>query len=269
MSLDNHDNMSFLEHLEELRWHIIRSLLAIVCAGFVCFLFPKIIYDDILLGPFNLNFPTYQFLCKAISYLGMETNFCSTGFDNFEIINRKLTGQFTTHISSSIYAGIILSFPYVIFEIWKFIAPGLLPNEKNKSSLLIFSSSFLFLIGVVFGYFVLAPLSLNFLLNYVLSGSISNEIDLTNIVSASMSMPIVSGIAFQLPIIVYFLSKAGIVSPNSLIKYRKYAIIIILIISALATPPDIFSQIILSVPVLILYQIGIFISKIVVKNQSE
>ena len=270
MGQSKHNNMSFLEHLEELRWHVIRSIYAVIICAFVCFLFPEVIFNVILMGPYDLgNFPTYNFLCNAGTYIGLETGFCGESFPNYDVINRTGYGQFMSHFSSSIYLGIILSFPYIIFQIWRFIAPGLLSNEKIKSGILISSSSSLFGIGVLFGYYVILPLSLNFLLNYSLSESISNQLDLSNIISTSLTIPLATGIAFQLPIVIYFLSKAGIVDSKSLIKYRRYTILIVLIIAALATPPDIFSQILLSIPILILYQIGIFISRIIEKRRLK
>tara|TARA_B100000524_G_scaffold307082_1_gene182534 strand:- start:5 stop:811 length:807 start_codon:yes stop_codon:yes gene_type:complete len=268
MGKNSNDNMSFLEHLEELRWHIIRSLFAILCAGLVCFFLKDFIFDTIIFGPKNMDFPTYKFLCQAATFIGVETSFCGDEFP-FLIQNRMIGGQFSVHITTSIIAGFIISFPYILYEFWKFVSPGLLNKERVQSKLFIFSCSLLFFIGVLFGYYVICPLSINFLGNYQISNIPENHIDLGNYIGFIRSASLGSGFIFELPIIIYFLSRAGIVNPDSLIKYRKYAIVLILILAALITPPDMFSQIILAIPLLILYQIGIFISRIVNGNKTK
>ena len=268
MNNEHVDNMSFLEHLEELRWHILRSIFAIIATGLVCFVMKDFIFDTIIFGPKNMSFPTYRFLCEAATFIGVETNFCGTEFP-FIIQNRSMGGQFSAHIWTSIIAGFIISFPYVLYELWKFISPGLLENEKNKSKGFIFICSLLFFLGVIFGYYVVAPLSINFLGGYQVSNQIMNEIDISSYIALVRSACLACGIMFELPIIIFFLSRIGLVTPNSLIKYRKYAILIVLIFAAIITPPDVASQIIVAIPVMILYQISIFISKLVLKKQNK
>jgi sec-independent protein translocase protein TatC len=181
-----------------------------------------------------------------------------------------MTGQFSAHVMTSLISGFIISFPYVLFEFWKFISPGLLRNEKVKSKVFIFISSLLFFVGVLFGYYIVTPLSINFLATYQVSELVLNEIDLASYISLVRSSAVASGIIFELPIIIYFLSKIGLVTPEGLIKYRKFALVGVLILAALITPPDIASQIIVAIPIVILYQVSIFISKIVVKrNHNE
>ena len=268
MDSSSHDNMSFLEHLEELRWHIIRSLTAIVSAGFICFLMKDFIFDTIIFGPKKMDFPTYKFLCQAATFIGVETTFCGDEFP-FIVQNRTMAGQFSAHVMTSIISGFIISFPYILYEFWKFISPGLLEKEKAKSRGFIFISSMLFFIGVLFGYYIISPLSINFLGTYQVSSQIINEIDLGSFISLVRSSAIASGIIFELPIIIYFLTKAGVVTPESLVKYRKYALVLVLVLAAIITPPDVASQIIVAIPIVVLYQVSIFISRIVVKNQTK
>jgi len=268
MSASKIDNMSFLEHLEELRWHIIRSLIAVISAAFVCFLMKDFIANTIILGPKNMDFPTYKFLCEAATYIGIETTFCGDEFP-FRLQNRTLAGQFSAHLTTSIIGGFIISFPYVLYEFWRFISPGLLKKEKAKSRFFIFISSILFFTGVTFGYYIVTPLSINFLATYQFSSQITNDIDLSSFIGLVRSSSLASGIMFELPVIIYFLTKVGVVTPNLLVEYRKYALVLVLILAALITPPDIASQIIVAIPIVILYQVSIFISKIVVKNQSK
>ena len=268
MDSSSHDNMSFLEHLEELRWHIIRSLIAIISAGFICFLMKDFIFDTIIFGPKRMDFPTYKFLCKAATFIGVETTFCGDEFP-FIVQNRTMAGQFSAHVMTSIISGFIISFPYILYEFWKFISPGLLEKEKAKSRGFIFVSSMLFFIGVLFGYYIISPLSINFLGTYQVSSQVLNEIDLGSFISLVRSSAIASGIIFELPIIIYFLTKAGVVTPESLVKYRKYALVLVLVLAAIITPPDVASQIIVAIPIVVLYQVSIFISRIVIKNQTK
>lgn len=266
--MNKYDNMSFLEHLEDLRWHVIRSLIVIVSAGFICFLMKDFIFDTIIFGPKKMDFPTYKFLCNAATYFGIETTFCGDKFP-FIIQNRVMTGQFSAHVMTSIISGFIISFPYVLYEFWKFISPGLLIVEKIRTKTFIFVSSILFFIGVLFGYYIVSPLSINFLGTYQVSDEILNEIDLGSFISLVRSSALGSGIIFQLPIVIYFLTKAGLVTPKILVEYRKYALVMVLILAALITPPDVASQIIVAIPIVILYQVSIFISRIVVKKQTK
>ena len=262
----NEKEMSFLDHLEELRWHLIRAVAAVVIMGTVAFIAKSLIFDTLLLGPSYGSFPTYKSLCKAATFLGFEDSFCFEKLP-FSIQSRTLAGQFSAHLWTSITAGFILAFPYVLFQFWKFISPGLKVNERKNSRGFIFTASFLFFIGVLFGYYVVTPLSINFLGNYQVSSQVINEFDLSNYIGLVRTSVLASGLIFQLPIIIYFLTKIGLVTPKSLRKYRKIALVVILIISAIITPPDIASQVIVTVPVIILYEISIFISKRILKKE--
>ncbi|WP_026753198.1 twin-arginine translocase subunit TatC [Sediminibacter sp. Hel_I_10] len=260
--------MSFLDHLEDLRWHLIRIVLAIVIGGFVAFLFSDFIFNVIIFGPKSMDFPTYKYLCQIAQFVGVDTTFCAEELP-FRIQNRTMGGQFSAHIWTSIYAGFVISFPYVIYQFWSFISPGLHSSERKYSKGFIVVTSFLFFLGVLFGYYIVTPLSINFLGTYTVSEQISNEIDISSYISLVRSSAIASGLIFELPIIIFFLTKIGLVTPQILKKYRKFALVIVLIVSAVITPPDIASQIIVAIPILILYQVSIYISKIVVRKQKQ
>ena len=260
-------DMSFLDHLEELRWHIIRSSLAITSLALISFIFKRLLFDTIILGPTKPNFLTYDILCKASNLINLNS-FCNTIFE-FEIQSRTMAGQFSAHIWTSITFGFVLGFPYVIYEFWKFISPGLYSKEKKYSKGFIIVSSILFFIGVLFGYYVVCPLSINFLGNYSVSTQVHNDFDLNSYIGLVRSSVIASGLIFELPIIIFYLTKIGLVNPEFLKRNRKYALVIVLIIAAIITPPDVASQIIVAVPVVILYQVSIFISKMVIKKEKN
>lgn len=268
MAKKNINEMSFLDHLEDLRWHLIRATLAIVIAGIAAFMFKTFLFEVIIFGPSNMDFATYRWLCSMSNLVGVETTFCAEEFP-FKIQNRTVAGQFSAHIWTSIYAGFVIAFPYVIYQLWKFISPGLKTNERKNSRGFIVVSSLLFFIGVLFGYYVIVPLSLNFLANYSVSDKIFNEFDLSSYIGIVRSSVLASGIVFELPIVIYFLTKIGLVTPKFLRKYRKFALVIVLILAAIITPPDITSQVIVAIPILILYQVSIYISAIVVRNQKR
>lgn len=259
--------LSFLDHLEELRWHLIRATIAVVVIGIVAFIAKEIVFDGIILWPKEASFPTYQFLCSAAQLIGLES-FCFQELP-FSIQSRTMAGQFSAHIWTSITAGIIIAFPYIIYEFWKFVSPGLRENERKNSKGFIFAASFLFFTGVLFGYFIVTPLSINFLGSYQVSEAVLNEFDLDSYISTIRASVLASGIVFELPIIIYFLTKIGLVTPAFLRKYRKFALVIVLILSAVITPPDIASQVIVAVPVLILYEVSIFISRAVIRKQEK
>ena len=269
MAIKNIDEMSFLDHLEDLRWHLIRATLGILMAATLAFIFKKFIFDVIIFGPTNMDFPTYEGLCKISQLIGInDTTFCADKFP-FIIQNRTVAGQFSAHIWTSIYAGFIIAFPYVIYQLWSFIGPGLKENERRNSRGFLFTASVLFFLGVLFGYYIVTPLSLNFLANYQISEMISNEFDVSSVIAIVRSSAIASGFVFELPIIIYFLTKAGLVTPAFLKKYRKFALVIVLILAAVITPPDIASQVIVAIPILILYQVSIYIAAVVVRNQKR
>lgn len=262
------NEMSFLDHLEELRWHLIRSTLVVVIIGVVAFLMKDFIFDTIIFGPKKMSFPTYRLFCDIATKIGLDSAFCADSLP-FTIQNRTMAGQFSAHIWTSIWAGFIVGFPYLLYEMWKFISPGLYEKERKYSRGFILVASLLFFMGVLFGYYVVAPLSINFLGTYQVSQEVANEIDISSFISTVRASVIACGIMFELPIIIYFLTKVGLVTPEFLKKYRKIALVIVLILSAVITPPDVASQIIVAVPVLILYQVSIYISKVVIRREEK
>ena len=262
------EEMSFLDHLEDLRWHLIRSVFAILIAGSLAFIAKDFMFDQVLFGPKKIDFFTYELLCNISNWLGFDDSFCINEMP-FRIQSRTMSGQFSAHIWMSITAGFILSFPYVIYQFWSFISPGLYENEKSNAKGFIFISSFLFFLGVLFGYYIVTPLSINFLGSYSVSTEIFNDFDLDSYVGLVRASVIASGLIFELPIIVYFLTKVGLVTPEVMIKYRKFALIIVLTLSAIITPPDVASQIIVAIPIVILYQISIYISRFVIKKENQ
>ena len=264
----NDKEMSFLDHLEIFRWHLIRSGIAILCFTIIAFIYKDIVFDIILLGPMLPDFPTYRILCVISRYLGVQDIFCLTG-PAFSLMNISMSGQFSAHITTSIFAGFIMAFPYLFWELWRFISPALHNNEIKMARGIVFFASGLFLIGILFGYYIIAPLSVNFLGSYQVSSTVANQINLTSFISTVTTVSFANGIIFELPILVYFLTKLGFLTPNFMRKHRKHAMVIILIISAIITPPDIISQVLVSLPLIILYEISIRISLRVIKNQED
>jgi sec-independent protein translocase protein TatC len=262
------NEMSFLDHLEELRWHLIRSTTAVVIIGLIAFVFSRFVFDDIIFAPSLMDFPTYKFFCKAATYIGIESDFCKDKLP-FTIQSRQMSGQFSADIWTAIWVGFIVGFPYILYELWKFISPGLYEKERKNSKGFIFIASFLFFLGVLFGYYIVAPLSINFLGSYQVSKLVTNQFDLDSYIGTVRSAVIACGILFELPIIIFFLTKIGLVTPEVLKKYRKIALVIVLIVSAVITPPDVASQIIVAIPVLILYQVSIYISSFVLKREAK
>lgn len=262
---ENKNALSFLEHLEELRWHIIRSLGAVVALAIVAFMFRNIIFDVIILAPKNPSFFTNSLLASLAEKL--NTPMLAINQRHLQIININMAGQFSTHMRVSMISGIMLAFPYIFYEIWRFIAPALHDNEKKHSRGAIFFTSFLFFLGVLFGYYLIVPLSVNFLGSYNVSEEVANQINLKSYIGSVTSISLAAGIVFELPVIIYFLSKVGLASPKGLRKYRRHAVIITLILSAVITPPDVFSQVLVCIPLVILYEVGIVISKRIEKKR--
>lgn len=257
--LNQETEMTFLDHLEELRWHLVRSIVAIVVFAIVAFVFHRFIFDVIILAPKTPAFWTNQQLC-ALGELLNVSSLCINAVP-FKVINISMAGQFSTHIMVSLVLGIIVAFPYIFWEFWRFVSPALYTKEKQSSRGAIFYTSLLFMLGVLFGYFLIVPLSVHFLGSYNVSAQVENTIDLKSYISTVTSVVLASGIIFELPIFVYFLAKAGLVSAAFLRKYRKHSVVVILALSAIITPPDVFSQILVCLPLLLLYEVGIIIAR--------
>ena len=254
--------MSFLEHLEELRWHIIRSVIAIVIFMVVAFVFKNLIFDSIILAPKEPGFITNRILCSISEKLCINQ-------EHVNLISIKMSGQITTHIVVALVAGLILAFPVVIFEFWRFLKPALHSNEAKHARGAVVVSSLLFFLGVLFGYFLLAPLSIHFLTTYSVSEDVVNQINIRSYIGTLTSICLATGLVFELPIIAYFLTKIGVITPSFMRKYRKHAIVVIFIVAAIITPPDVFSQMLVSIPLLILYEVSIYVSAVVMKRREK
>uniref|UniRef100_UPI004047FAE8 twin-arginine translocase subunit TatC n=1 Tax=Algoriphagus sp. TaxID=1872435 RepID=UPI004047FAE8 len=270
MALDQYqeeeEGMSFLDHLEALRWHILRAVSAVLVFSVAAFIAKDFVFGILILGPSKVDFLTYRLLCEVGNYLGV-TALCIDDLP-FTIQSRQMTGQFSMHMTSSFVVGIIVAFPYLFWEVWRFISPGLYSKEKNAARGAVFFVSFLFLSGASFGYYILSPLSINFLANYQLDPSITNEFDITSYVSTLSMLVLASAIMFQLPVVVYFLSMSGLVTSRMLKAYRKHSIVVILVLSAVITPPDVISQLLIAMPIVVLYEVGIEIAKRLEKKRA-
>ncbi len=260
--------MSFIDHLEVLRWHIIRSVIALLLCSIIAFVFMKsFFYPVVLMGPTRPDFITYRFLCE-LSQKWQIADLCLEDFQ-VKLQNISVSGQFMTHLRSSFIIGFILAFPYIFVEIWRFVAPALSGREKKIGRVLIFWVSFLFGLGLIFSYFIIVPYSFQFFASYQLDSNIENIFTLSNYISMISSILIGSGLIFLIPLVIYFLSSMGIVTPSMLRQYRKIAIVVIFFLGAVITPPDLISQIMISIPILVLYEISIILSARVQKKQKE
>jgi len=259
--------MTFLEHLEELRWHIIRSVLAITVFSILAFVFKQVLFDIILLGPSKSDFWTNRMLCQLGHRLNVE-GLC-INIKPLGLQNTAVAGQFIAHIKISLIAGLVLGFPYMFYEFWRFIRPALYQNEQRHASGAVFYIAFLFFLGVLFGYYLITPFSINFLYNYQVSDIVKNIPTLASYLSLITSIVLASGILFELPVLVYFLSKVGLITPAFLKRYRKHAIVVILLVAGIITPtPDMFTQLMVAIPMLLLYEVGIFLSRRVEKARE-
>jgi len=259
--------MSFLEHLEELRWHIIRSAISIFAFAIIAFVMKEFIFDTIILAPKSADFWTNRMFSELGDLIGSEA--IKINQEDLNLIAIKMADQFMMHIMVSIIAGLIISSPVVFYEFWRFIKPALYEKEKKHASGAVFFTTVLFLLGVLFGYFLIVPLSIHFLGSYNISDEVVNQINTRSYISTLTSISFASGVVFLIPIFSYFLSKVGILTPQFMKTYRKHAYVVMLLMSAVITPPDIFSQVMVCFPLVFLYEIGIMISRNVVKKREK
>lgn len=258
--------MTFIEHLEELRWHILRSVIAILIFMVGAWIFRSEIYNLIILGPSRPDFWTYRKLCQLGEYTGVKS-LCVNKL-NFTLNSREMAGQFMMALTSSAIIGLLFAFPYVFWEIWRFIKPGLKITEKKAATGSVFYVTTLFFMGVMFGYFIVAPFAINFLANFQLDPSIINQFDIQSYIGILATLTLACGITFQLPMAILVLTKIGVVTPQFLKDYRKHSIVVILIVAAIITPsPDMISQIVVSIPLYFLYEISILVSQRIYKKK--
>ena len=251
--------MSFLSHLEELRWHVIRAGASILVFAILAFIYIQEIYHYVIIAPSQPDFWTYRMLCKLSEITGYE-DLCVKTL-NFKLQVIGMGDAFTMSMTSSVIAGLVFAFPYAFWEIWRFIEPGLKPSEKRSARGAVFYVTFLFFSGVLFGYYVVSPLAINFLANYTLDPTIINEFSLASYISLVSTLTLACGVAFQLPIVVFVLSKIGVLTPAFMREYRKHSMIVILIVAAVITPsPDIYSQVLVAIPLFLLYELSIMVS---------
>jgi len=270
MSEDPSENkkMSFLGHLEELRWRLVKVAIAVVAAACVLFYFTEFILDTVYISMLQSNFPTYKFFCGTSQILGLDDSLCASTIDA-TLQSTKPMSQFSTNMYFAIVGGLSVTFPFTFYQIWGFIKPGLKSKEVAVTKGIVFYASILFFTGIAFGYFVLSPLCVQFFGNYSMSNAVSNDFTIGSFMSMITTTTFLSGIFFQLPVVMYALAKLSIVTPELLKKYRKHALVVVLILSAVITPPDVISQIIVAIPIMGLYEIGIYVSKVVQKNKAK
>jgi len=261
--------MSFLGHLEALRWHLVRSVAVIMVLAVVLFCFKEFLFDGVLLAPKNPHFFTYRAMCVLARKFHLGDDLCITQI-NFTLISTDISAQFTTHMWVAFIAGLIVGFPYVVWEMWRFIKPALHENEQRYAKGIVFYTSFLFLTGVLFGYYVITPMSVNFLGTYQVSEAVKNTITLDSFISIVTTMTLITGVVFELPIVVYFLTKIGILTPKFMRTYRRHAIVLILLAAAIITPTsDATTLTLVCIPLYFLYEVSIFVSAYVVKKKES
>ncbi len=259
--------MTFLDHLEELRWHIIRGLLAILVGAIVLFIFQDWVFGTVVFGPSKPDFLSYRMFCQWSHALGLGETMCIKP-PEFDTQATGVGEPFITAIKVSIIGGFIVGFPFVFWELWSFIQPGLYPQERKATRGAVFICTVLFLTGVLFGYYIIAPFGVRFLVGYEIAGVV-NRPTLGSLIGYMIMFTVPSGIIFELPVVVYVLSKIGLLTPEVMRKYRRHAIIGVLVVAAVFTPPDAVTQFLIGIPLFILYEISIAISRRVVKQQER
>lgn len=261
--------MSFIDHLDVLRGHLFRSMLAIAAGAVVIGVFNKFFIQEVLMGPTHSSFPTYGWMCRLGKALQLGNTLCLDGI-GVKMQSTSVSGQFSMFITIVIIGGIIIAFPYIFYEFWKFVKPALTKKELDRTRGVVFWVSFLFFTGVTFGYFIIAPYTINFFASFQLDESIENRWTITSYIDTMIPLVLGAGLAFQLPLVMYFLAKVGIVSSKYLASVRKYAIVIIFIVAGVITPgPDIISQLSVGLPLILLYEISILLTRRVAKREAE
>lgn len=260
--------MSFFGHLEELRWRLVKSAIVILAFAIVLFVFRKEAMDHVFLSMLNPDFPTYVWFCDVGQMMGVD-DLCIKAPLDMTVTTDTMMGEFSAAMFYSIIGGIILAFPFLFYQIWTFLKPGLKLNEINASKGILVYTSFLFFLGVAFGYFILSPLCVQFAGTFELSAKIVRIPSISSYMSMIVFTTFYTGLIFELPVLIFLLTKIGVLGPAFLRKYRKHAIVVVLILSAIITPPDVLSQVIVSIPIIILYEISILISSRVEKSKLK
>jgi sec-independent protein translocase protein TatC len=259
--------MSFVEHLEVLRGHLFRSALAIAVGAIVFVIYDDFIVKKVLMGPTHADFPTYKWLCNFGHAVGLGDKMCMKEV-GLKMQSTSVSGQFSMYFTLIFVGGIIVAFPYIFWEFWRFIKPALTKKELSKTRGVIFWVSLLFFSGILFGYFIIAPYTVNFFATFQLDENIENIWTITSYIDTLVPLILGTGLAFQLPLVMFFLAKVGLMSPEFLRRNRKYAIVIILILAGIITPPDVISQVICTIPLMLLYEISIGLTARVQKEKA-
>jgi len=264
---EEHKEMSFLDHLEELRWRIIKAIGAVMIGAGAVFFMKDWLFDGIIFGPMRAEFITYRAFCSMSYHLGIGEQLC---FQDLQLTLQSINmvTQITMHIVASLIVGFIVAFPYIFFQIWQFIAPGLKKEERRQAQGMTVWVSILFFLGVLFGYFMIVPLSVQFLGNYQVSELVKNNIDISSYVSTVTTLTLATGILFQLPVVVMILARLGLITAAILKKYRRHALVSILVLAAIITPPDIASQVLVTLPIMVLYEFSILIARRIEKKRN-
>jgi sec-independent protein translocase protein TatC len=259
--MSDNKQMSFLDHLEELRWRLMRSAIAVVIFAIVIWIYQKEIMENVFLIMVDPNFLTFRLLCE---YLNVCIDKIPVNFQSM-----TLSGQFSYALMMSIMGGAVLAFPYIFYQLWSFVKPGLKFKERKMAKGIVFYVSILFFTGILFGYFVVAPLSVQFFGAFQITDKIRNDFTISSYMSTILSTVFYTGLFFLLPVVTYLLVKIGLFTPEFLVKYRKHAVVVILILAAVITPPDVISQVIVTIPIYLLFEISVLVAKRVAKNQQE
>jgi len=262
--------MSFFDHIDVLRKHLLRALAVVLVLTAGAFYYTDFIFNTIIMGPKNPNFWTYRMMCKLVEkFPSIGSDFCITKIDA-KIINTEMAGQFTLQLNSCVMVGIILGIPYLLFELWLFVKPALHENERKSASGFVTFASFLFFLGILFGYYMICPLSINFLTNFTVSPEIQNTFTIDSYLSSVMTLTLGSGVIFQLPVIIYILSKLGVMTPAFMRASRRYSTILILIVAAIVTPTaDPYTMLIVALPLFLLYELSIYISANIERKKNK
>ena len=265
----DHDakEMSFFDHVDELRKHLFRTVVAILVGTIAAFIQKSLIFDTLIFGPKRTDFWTYRMLCDLSHRIYQDDTMCMQDI-GFVVSNITMSGQFTQHLYVAFIAGLILAFPFILWEVWKFIRPALKKSERNKIRGVVFYSSLLFFLGILFGYYFLTPVSLSFLGSYRVSEEVINEINLESYIDFVATLTLATGVVFELPVVVFFLAKLGVMGSAFMQKYRRHAFLVILIVAAVVTPPDVTSQVLMTIPLYGLYELSILIAARVERNKK-
>lgn len=262
------DEMTFFEHIDALRPHLVRGVMALLVMMVVAFLAKKFIIDLVLMGPQSPDFPTNRFLCHMSHLLMGDDTLCINQI-KFNMVNTALSGQFNLHMQVAFVAAIVVAVPYLLWEIWRFVLPALTPRERHKSRMFVLYVSLCFFTGLLFGYYIITPLSINFFSTYQASAEITNMIDVKSYLSTVLHVSLACAIVFQLPLLVYFLTKMGLITTAFLKRYRRHAIVLLTVVSAVITPPDLFSLVLVVIPLYALYELSIHLAARVERKMAR